>query len=398
MSDRVRLVLVVLALEFASGMPYGVVNDLVPVWLRVHGMGLAELGALTLVGLPWTLKPLWAPLIDSFGTWQRWMAGGLLVATVATAGLLALPPELLVPFLVLIAFASATQDIAVDGYLVARVPPSEHGRVNGARVAAYRGAMALAGGGAVWVGDRFGWPWAFGVVAAFQLACVAFEAGTAPAPRATPVGAGRFFATLASWLTDPARLPLFAFFLLFKLGDSAMAPMVKPFLLTRMDAGSVGLLSSTAGAVLIAVGAVIGGEIASRVPLGRALLVLGLGQACSNLVYAGAATAGGVGAAVVASVTESFTSGLGTAGTMALAMRGARGAQGATRFAVLSSVIGLTRTLSGAISGVAVEHLGYADWFTLTFFLALPGLFLVGAAVRAVHDPDDPASPHPARP
>ena len=398
MSERARLILDVLALEFASGMPYGVVMDLVPVWLRVHGMGLAELGALTLVGLPWTLKPLWAPLIDSVGTWQRWMSGGLFLATVATALLLAVPPGLLIAFLVLTAFASATQDIAVDGYLVARVPPAEHGRVNGVRVAAYRGAMALAGGGAVWVGDRFGWSYAFGAVVAVQLVCVGIEAATAPAPRAAPTGATRFMATLLEWVTDRRRLPLFAFFLLFKLGDSAMAPMIKPFLLTRMDAGSVGLLSSTAGAVLVAVGAVLGGEVASRLPLGRALVFLGSGQALSNLIYAFAAGSSGVGVAITASVAESFTSGLGTAGTMALAMRSARGDQGATRFAVLSSVIGLTRTLSGAGSGVAVEGLGYTTWFSITFFLALPGLLLAGAAVRAAKDPDaDPPAPDPTR-
>lgn len=398
MSERTRIVLVVLVLEFGSGLPYGVINELVPVWLRVHGTGLAALGALTLVGLPWTLKPLWAPLVDRFGTWQGWMAGGMFAATVGAAGIALVPPEVLVPVLVATAFASATQDIAVDGYLVARVPAAEHGRVNGYRVAAYRGAMALGGGGAVWVGDRFGWPLAFGLVAVFQLAVAGYERVAAPAPRGAPSSPGGFFRALGAWVGDRARWPLFAFFLLFKLGDSAMAPMVKPFLLTRMDAGTVGLLSSTAGAVLIAVGALLGGEVASRLPLGRALVVLGLGQACSNLVYAAAAAGTGVAVAVGASVAESLTSGLGTAGTMALAMRAARGEQGATRFAVLSSVIGLTRTLSGATSGLAVEWMGYAEWFALTFCLALPGLFLAGAAVRATRVPDAAPSPDPARP
>jgi len=364
--------------------------------LKAHGTSLAELGLLTLVGLPWMLKPLWAPLVDLHGTWQRWMGAA---SALAAAGILAFPwagPAPVVPLLLLVAFASATQDIAVDGYLVARVPPEHQGAANGARVSGYRGAMALVGG-VLLLPDRVGWPAAFAVVGVAQLLLAAVETRTAPAPRLAAQPGHRFAAGLALWLADRRRWPLFLFFLLYKLGDAAMAPMVKPFLLTRMELGQVGLLSTTAGAVLVAVGAFAGGAVLARLGDLRGILLLGAAQALSNLGYAAAAASSGAAAAVAASVAESFTGGLGTAATLGLAMRAAAGPQGATRFAVLSAVIGLTRIFSGAISGLAVERMGYSSWFATTFLLALPGLLLVLPASRALGT-DEPPSRDPASP
>lgn len=386
LSDRARLVLACVWLELASGIPYGVVNELVPVWLRVNGTGLAELGALTLVGLPWSLKPLWAPFVDRHGHFGQWFRAALFVAAVGTVVMPAAPPGLgMVLLLVGLAFASATQDIAIDGYLAARTPPGDQGRINGVRVAAYRAGMAVVGGGAVWAGARWGWGLAFGAVAAVQAGLLLGMGAVPRTPQAEAAPVGRWLATLAAWAREPGTLGLFAVLLLYKLGDATMGPMVKPFLLTRLDAGEVGLLSTTAGAFLVAGGAVIGGELVSRWGLRPALLGLGALQALSNLGYAGAAVVPGAAAAVAASVMESLTGGLGTAGLMALVMRASRGDQVATRFAVCTAVLGLTRTVSGALSGWGVEALGYASYFTATFVLALPALAAIPAVVKREH-------------
>lgn len=379
MPPRARLLLSVVLLECASGLPYGVVTELVPVWLRVQGTDLAALGAMTLVTLPWTLKALWAPLVDRHATFRVWMLVGLAGAAAATGALAFGTPSLalVVAALVAIALFSATQDVAIDGWLVAAVPSGEQGRATGVRVAAYRGAMAVAGGGTVVLGDRFGWGLAFAVAAAVMGALwFALERLPSP-PRPPRTGAVDWFGTLRDWLLQPGVLALFAFTLLYKLGDSAMAPMVRPYLLAAgLTPSEVGILSSTAGAVLVSIGAVAGGDLVSRLGLRGAVVLLGSFQALSNLGYAGAAWVGGRGPAFAASVLESLTAGLGTAALLAMLMRASEGAQAATRFALLTALVGLTRTLSGAISGVAVERVGYAPWFALTFALALPALAL----------------------
>lgn len=389
MPPRARLLLSVVLLECASGLPYGVVTELVPVWLRVQGTDLGALGAMTLVTLPWTLKALWAPLVDRHASFRAWMLVGLAGAAAATGTLAFGAPSLgmVVAALVAIALFSATQDVAIDGWLVAAVPSGEQGRATGVRVAAYRGAMAVAGGGTVIVGDRYGWPLAF-AVAATAMAALWFALERLPAPpRPPPTAAVDWFATLRDWVVQPGALGLFAFTLLYKLGDSAMAPMAKPYLLAAgLTPSEVGLLSSTLGAVLVSVGAVAGGDLVSRLGLRGAVLLLGSFQALSNLGYAAAASVGGRGPAFAASVLESLTAGLGTAALLATLMRASEGAQVATRFALLTALVGLTRTLSGAVSGVAVERVGYAPWFALTFALALPAL-LLAPAVSARLDP-----------
>lgn len=381
---RGRLLLAVVLLEVASGLPYGVVADLVPVWLRVRGTDLAALGAVTLVGLPWTLKALWAPLVDRHGSFRAWMMAGLLGAAAATA-LLPAAPDLgvVVALLVAVALFSATQDVAIDGWLVAAVPPGEQGRATGFRVAAYRAAMAVAGGGTVVIGDRLGWSWAFGAatVAMALLLVVQARLPAVARPAASPTV--HWLGELRAWLTQAGAPTLFAFVLLYKLGDSAMGPMVKPYLLDAgLTPGEVGVLSTTVGAVFVSIGALLGGDVVSRFGLARGAVALGGLQAVSNLGYAAAAWTGGRIPAYTASIVESLTSGLGTAALMAALMRAAEGSQGATRFAMLTALVGLTRTLAGAISGVAVERVGYGQWFALTFLLALPALGLAPVVGR----------------
>ncbi|MFN7144202.1 MAG: MFS transporter [Myxococcota bacterium] len=331
------------------------------------------------------MKVLWAPFVDRHGTFRRWIYVGLLAAAAAIALLPAVGPvpALLGPLLLAVAVASATQDIAIDGYLVAAVPPAEQGRATGVRIASYRGAMALAGGGAIVLGDQLGWETAFaGAVAVLIVALLCISRLHDP-PRPAPTPAADWLALLRDWIAEPGTRALFAFVLLYKLGDSAMGPMVKPFL---VDAGltptEVGLLSTTAGAILVSIGAVVGGDVLSRFGMARGVLVLGCLQALSNLGYAAAAHFATRPWAYAASMTESLTAGLGTAALLSLSMRAATGAQAATRFAILTAIVGLTRTLSGAVSGFAVEDVGYATWFGITFVLALPALALVPTVTR----------------
>jgi PAT family beta-lactamase induction signal transducer AmpG len=232
LTDRTRLLVAVCLLEMSSGLPYGIVNELTPTWLAVRHVDLAALGALNLVGLPWTLRAFWAPAVDRYATFRHWMMGALLVCMGAT-GLLALraaaAPEVgpavevatvgvapsfadtvarltadpflgpVAGLLLLLAIASATQDVAIDGYIAARVPPAEAGRVNGLRISSYRVAMALAGGLAGWVGATWSWPLAFALLLVPAAVFLVAQARVAPAPRPPHVPTADWWRGLAAW-------------------------------------------------------------------------------------------------------------------------------------------------------------------------------------------------------
>jgi PAT family beta-lactamase induction signal transducer AmpG len=170
-----------------------------------------------------------------------------------------------------------------------------------------------------------------------------------------------------------------AFVMLYKLGDAAMGPMVKPFWLDRgLTVEEIGIVSTSFGVGASLLGSILGGIYTSRAGIFRALWVLGLVQALSNLGYAGAAASeAGRPAIYAASLLESFTGGLGTAAFLAFLMHICDKRQAATEYALLSSLFGLSRTLVTPVSGWTAESLGYASFFALTFFLALPAYALL---------------------
>ena len=149
-------------LYFAEGFPYGVFLEVWSVYFRSHGVSLKEIGLMALLGMPWTLKPLWAPLVDRYGDRRTWIAVCLLVM----AALLALhplfdashPSTVFWGVLLLFTVASATQDIAIDAHTIAILPKEEVGAANGIRVAAYRVAMIASGGGIVIGAGILWWP------------------------------------------------------------------------------------------------------------------------------------------------------------------------------------------------------------------------------------------------
>ncbi len=372
-------------LALASGLPMGVLSELLPVYLRDAGASLAVVGALTGLLTPYTFKALWAPLVERVGSLRLWamltLAG--VGAVVAVGG--AWGPWLL-PAFTFAAVLSATQDVAVDGWVVGMVPPEHQGRASGLRVAGYRGAMALSGGGAVWLAGRTSWPVAFAAVALLALVLVlTMPALPAPQPPSRSGGAA-WWGELLRWLTERGALTALAFALLYKLGDAAMAPMVKPFWLDHgLSLEDVGLYSVLVGSLLTAGGALLGGEIFSRVGQVRGVLLLGGFQMVSNLGYAWVALAPFRGGILAAGVFESLCQGLGTAPLFAVMMAACGRSQPTVRYAILTAAAALSRVLAGLVSGVATESWGYAAWFAFTALLALPALLLAPllAAPRA---------------
>lgn len=390
MTTRQKL-LWVAALYFAEGFPFGLVADAVPVYFRLHGVSLTDIGLLGLVGLPWTLKFLWAPAVDLWGrrrTWI-WICQVLMSVPLLTLAFLHIQDNawMLWAALVMLAVLSATQDIAIDAYTIELLEKKEMGVANGLRVTAYRIALIGAGGLFVAAAGFVGWPFVFigaaglmGLLAVMSSGTPDVEAQSA-AGRLAPArsAADAIRAPLRLFLAKPGFWAVAAFVLTFKLGDMAIGPMIKPFWVDRQFTPiQIGLVPGTLGVVATIGGALIGGTLTTRWGIFKALWVLGVLQAVSNLVYAGVAVLPPSEAMMyVASLVESFCGGLGTAPFLAFLMSICDKSHAATQYALLSALFGLTRALSAAFSGAATEMMGYAAYFTATFVLAGPAFLLL---------------------
>lgn len=378
-------------LYFAEGFPFGVVVDALPVYFRVHHMALAEIGLLSLLGLPWTLKVFWSPVVDRVGERRQWIGSCLVVMAAAAAAIPLFDPGRpgrgLWSVLFLFTVASATQDIAIDAYTVSLLDPGEEGVGNGVRVSAYRVALIVGGGGLVALAGLLGWP-ALYLSAAALLVGLALLARQAPPVAVRRQPAAAWAADFWAWLVRPGAAGVFLFVLIYKLGDAAMGPMVKPFWVDRgLSVEEIGLVSTGLGVGASIAGALAGGSLTSRWGIFRGLWVLGLLQAGSNLGYAACAwTGAGRPGIYAASLFESFTGGLGTAAFLAFLMHVCERERAATQYALLSALFGFTRSLAGAASGFGAARLGYASYFALTFILALPAYLLLPWVRRWIHE------------
>ncbi len=379
----------VTVLYFAEGFPFGILNDAVPVFLRLNGVRLAEIGLLSVVGLAWTLKFLWAPVLDLWGERRSWVTGCQILLALGLVSIVVLDPSAISTSLWVIlgvlAILSATQDIAIDAYTIELLEPEEMGPANGVRVTAYRVALIASGGLFVALAGIVRWPAAFGCAAALMGASALCALRMPKQARPDSPAGGRNPVLVAIWeplrqfLAVPGFGVVVLFVLTFKLGDMALGPMVRPFWVDRhFTPLQIGAVPGTLGVISTIAGALIGGQCTRRWGIFRALFLLGIAQAVSNLFYtAAAALPPSAVLMYVASTVESFCGGLGTAPFLAFLMSVCDKRHAATQYALLSAVFGLTRVLAGAVSGVAAEALGYATYFFLTFALSWPALLLI---------------------
>jgi len=366
---------------FAEGLPYGLVNELFPLYLRLQGVGLGEIGLISLVGLAWTLKLFWAPLVDRYGEYRTWIAISLAAMAIIMAVIAGMGHSRGAVFwtlLSLFALASATQDIAIDAFAIAYSPERLLGLVNSTRVTTYRIAIILAGGGLAVVATTLGWKMALFSAALLLAALIAF-ALTLPRIKAPAGDHPNAIAGLRRWLNRPGAGALLALVLLYRLGDSAILPMVKPFWVDQgFGAAEIGNVTTTLGISFTIAGAWIGGWVATRHGITNALLWLGICQVGSNIGYAlVASTTAGRASFYAVVIIENLAGGLGMAAYLAFLMSICDPRFAATEFALVTALYGLSRNLSGSASGWLATHLGYANFFWLTFLAGVPALVIL---------------------
>src|SRR5207244_12071513 len=207
------------------------VLDNFPVYFRLHGVSLAAIGALSLLRTPWWAKVLWSPLVDQVGERRQWIRGALIVMAAALLAVAALPAAPVAAPLVVALFAftiaAATQDVAIDAYTIELLEPGEEGVANGLRVSAYRAALIVGGGVLVGLAVYATWSLAY-AAAAVILAALALFVLRLPPVRRRPQTPREWAHTFRAWVERPGAWAVFAFVFLYKLGDTAMGPMVKP--------------------------------------------------------------------------------------------------------------------------------------------------------------------------
>ena len=368
-------------LYFSEGFPFGIATDAVNTYLAFAKIDLTTIGLISSVGVIWTLKFFWAPLIDLAGTYRMWIFGSLIVLSLSIAGLGIVAPAspAFWGVLIVLVVASATQDIAIDALAIRVTPRDLLGLVNSARVAAYRVAMIVAGGGVAVLADRFGWRRTFFVAACVPLVVIVLTALAAPSESGVGEQHENPLHALVTWIRRPGAVLLLAVILLYRLGDNALTPMIRPYWVSRgFSITEVGNVITTLGMICTILGAIAGGAFVTRFGVFRSLLFLGIVQMLSNIAYALVAMAnGGRPALYGAAVIETFCGGLGTAAFLSFLMFICDRDNAATEYAMLSALFAVARTFAFALSGYFAKDLGYANYYWLTAALALPGLALL---------------------
>jgi MFS transporter, PAT family, beta-lactamase induction signal transducer AmpG len=399
---RDRNLAVITFLAFSSGLPLALSSATLQAWMTVEGVDLSTIGMVTLAGIPYTWKFLWAPAMDRYvppflGRRRGWLLVTQLILAGAIAGMATLSPRsdavLLGAVALFTAFASASQDIVFDAYRTDIARPEERGLAGALTVAGYRigmlasGALALVfAAGSGWI-PSLGWRGTYLLMAALMgVGIVATLAAREPPFVATaPKSLGQAYGEpLREFLSRNDALWMLLLLVLYKLGDAFTFSLSTSFLLrgAGFSLADVAVVNKGMAIAATIAGALLGGALMVRLRLYRALLLFGILQAVATLSFMALALAGKDYPLMVLAVgLENFTSGMGTAAFVALLMALCDHRFTAAQYALLSALSAFGRVYVGPVAGYATDPrylgLSWPVFFFVTFLLALPGLALL---------------------
>ncbi|MGE5261565.1 MAG: AmpG family muropeptide MFS transporter [Actinomycetota bacterium] len=416
-------VLIILLLGFSSGLPLALSGSTLLLWMKDVGVDLGTIGLFSLVGVPYTIKFLWAPIVDAFevpilgrllGHRRGWLVFSqiLLMAAIVSLGVQdpLQSPWMVALAAVIVATASATQDIVIDAFRVEYLPPENQAAGMAYFVAAYRIGMLVSTAGAVALVAYFEhigidrslvWAYGYAVMAAFVvIGMVAALLAKEPREKEREAEAEasgerggnplfRFFraayAAFADFFSKRDALLILVFVVLFKLTDTFAGVMTGPFVLDiGFDKASYAAIVKGVGLIASLLGGVAGGLLARAMPMSRALLVAGVLQALANFTFSWLAWLGvnHLGLAIAIS-TENFTSAIGTVVFVAyLSALCTSPAHTATQFALLTALASFGRTTLSSITGYMAEATGWIWFFALCAAAAIPGLLLLWLLIK----------------
>ncbi len=383
--------LAILLLGFSSGLPLALSSGTLQAWLADVDVDIRSIGWFSLAGLPYTLKFIWSPLMDRFvpsdlGRRRGWMFVTQFALLCSISALAFLTPDshlkLMGMMAFMIAFFSASQDIAFDAYRTDILPANERGLGAAVSVAGYRVAMLISGAGALIAADSLGWKTAYLIMAGLMLVGMTTSWFCSnPDYQAKPASLqAAVVEPFLEFLQRPAALILLLLIVLYKLGDAFAGTLTTAFLIKALDfsTADVGVVNKGFGLIATLAGAFFGGAIMLRLGLFKSLLWFGVLQALTNLGFMLLSITGKsyVGMILVIGM-ENLCGGMGTAAFVALLMALCNHKYTATQFALLSALSAVGRVFVGPPSGMLVATTGWTSFFFMTFLIALPGLILL---------------------
>ncbi len=409
---RNRGLWLMLAFGFVSGLPLFLSGFTLKQWLAEGGISLSAIGFAGYAGLFYTLKFLWAPVLDHvappgpfarFGRRRGWI---LFVQPFLVLGCLALAfsdaphaPLAAVAASALIALSSATQDIAIDAWRIETFPPRLQGAANSVYVWGYRVGMLTSGSGVLWAAGSIGWHGALLVIAAIAAACMLVTLAAAePALPKSFVrgrgGIGGFLAALADTLGEFLRRPgawaILLFVGLFNLGNGIAGAFLSPFYLSLgFNRAAVAAATSVPSLLATIIGIGVGGWIVARAGVGRALLLTGIVQTVLMIMYVLLSLSPGSHTMLFVTVmVEAFTHAMATSAFLAYLSTLTAVEHTATQFALLTSLAPLPGDLVGGASGALAESVGWTAYYGVATLAALPAMALMLLILRRWPPPE----------
>ena len=403
-------------LYFTQGIPYVVVMTLSVIMYKNLGLSNTDIALYTSwLYLPWVIKPLWSPLVDLRGCKRQWTVLLQVVLGAALAAVaLTLPAPHFFQFSLavfwLMAFSSATHDIAADGFYMLALNPHTQAAFVGVRSTFYRLAMIAGQGGLVYVAGelaestgnvRLAWSLVFCLLAVvFGLAAL-YHRSALPRPAADrlSVAEGRhlwrdFTAVFGAFFKRPDVGSILSFLLIYRLAEAQLIKLVTPFLLDARSAGGlglktqeVGLAYGTVGVVSLLIGGLCGGVVISRFGLKRVLWPLVITMHLPDLifVYLSQAQPTNLGVICASLAVEQFGYGFGFTAYMLFMIMVADGAHKTAHYAICTGFMALSMMLPGMPAGWIQEHLGYPRFFLWVCLCTIPS-FVATALIRV--DPE----------
>jgi PAT family beta-lactamase induction signal transducer AmpG len=431
-----RRVLSILFFGFASGLPLALTGDTFRYWLAEAGVTKTTIGLFVLMGTPYSLKFLWAPLVDRMPIpyLTRWLGrrrGWTIVTQLALMATISClggtnpvaHPGLTAVFAFLVAFWSATQDIVIDAYRVEILEERHYGAGAATIVLGYRIGMLVSGAGALYLATYLSWSATYAIMAGCMIVGIATvllnpepgvqisresieqERRIAEYLEARPKLRGKRAQALA-WIYGAVISPfadfmgrrgwmvILLFILLYKFGDALAAVMTAPFYVELgFTKAQVASISKIFGMAATIIGAVIGGIIVDRLGILKSLLVCGILQMFSNLMFAVLAMVGhDLRVLTLAIAVENLSGGMGTAAFVAYLSSLCNVAYTATQYALLTSFMAFGRTVLTSSGGWLADQMDWVSFFVLTTVAALPGLLLLVGITKRFSAATNPAA------
>ncbi|MEM7207329.1 MAG: AmpG family muropeptide MFS transporter [Pseudomonadota bacterium] len=403
-----RRLLFVLAMGFASGLPLYLTLSTMSIWLTESGVSLATIGLFALVGTPYSVKFLWAPLVDSipvpilsrvFGRRRAWMMVIQVALAICIIGLGFSRPEV-TPLLTAIwaigvTFFSASQDIVIDAYRIEILDEDQQGAGAAMTQAGYRIGGIVSGAGALYLAEVIAWPIVFCAMAGILLlgfiaALLAPNSDSDSVLIEQTAATGKPLQWFKDFVRDPFReffqrtsfataILILAFILLYKFGDAFAGVMANPFYIKiGFSKSEIASVSKVFGVIATMVGVFAGGYLVAKIGVMKSLLYAGLLQMFSNLMFAAQAAIGADVQFLVATIgIENVSAGLGSSAFVAYLSLLCNAKFTGTQFALFTSFMAFGRTWLSASSGWVAEQTDWVVFFVISTGVAVPGLLLL---------------------